>query len=347
MKSCSTSKVDVSVIIPAHNAEMTLKRAVESTNAFFQKLAYEVWVIENGSTDKTFQLAKTLENGNDFLHVTTSKSGVSNARNKGLQCCSGKWVMFLDADDYFNDQVGNIINAEIRNTTSDLILYGHCIGEKENAVVNHTESEFFEGKQNVELARAQMLKNPTRYMQVWAKLFKKSIIEDHQLWFDPELSFAEDSDFTYRYSFYCNGITFSKYAIYCYTLNSNSVMRKQDDSKTQNYILAMEKIVNAGKSETQVIRHAIDFYVLMHLNILMVRDIFAVNSAFDKRDKNRMMKNIIAYPVFANALNSVKINECRFLKMIPILALKLHLYAFAKLMFKIRAKQNYNHERKS
>lgn len=89
-----------SIIVPAHNEEEYIGRTLEHLTAQeYPKDRYEVLVIENGSYDSTYQMAKRFEGGNIRL-FSYPQNGVSAARNRGSEHTSPKsdWALFLDAD---------------------------------------------------------------------------------------------------------------------------------------------------------------------------------------------------------------------------------------------------------
>lgn len=95
------SDPDVAVIIPAHNAEATIGRAVAS--ALAQPEACEVIVVVDGATDATAASARAADDGSGRLAVITltQSGGPANARNLALEHSRAAWVCPLDADDYF------------------------------------------------------------------------------------------------------------------------------------------------------------------------------------------------------------------------------------------------------
>lgn len=94
----------VSVIIPAYNAELTLRRAVDSVTAQdYDNL--EVVVVDDGSTDGTLALARALAAADGRLVVVTGENaGSTEARRKGVEASTGSWLMWLDADDRLADR---------------------------------------------------------------------------------------------------------------------------------------------------------------------------------------------------------------------------------------------------
>lgn len=105
----------ISVIIPAFNAEKTIKKCVESVLEQTYK-EIEVIVIDDGSKDNTFHIIKNIPN--ERLRVFRTKNqGVSSARNYGMKMARGKYIGFVDSDDYIKPQmyekmVGAIDNVE-------------------------------------------------------------------------------------------------------------------------------------------------------------------------------------------------------------------------------------------
>ncbi len=90
-----------SVIIPAYNAEKYLEESVCS--ALRQKVECEILIIDDGSSDSTRLIAKRLEkeNASVRLLINKGKKGVASARNLGVKEARGKYIAFLDADDWW------------------------------------------------------------------------------------------------------------------------------------------------------------------------------------------------------------------------------------------------------
>ncbi len=92
----------ISVIIPAWNAAPTLTRALESVVA--QTLPVEVVVVDDGSTDATFEVfeaARRRAGASHWRYVRQQNAGPSAARNHAIRIARGDWVALLDADDYW------------------------------------------------------------------------------------------------------------------------------------------------------------------------------------------------------------------------------------------------------
>lgn len=327
------TEVLISFIIPAYNAADTIEKAVQSLVDVPQA---EVLIVENGSKDKTEQVLWRLKKKYSNIKIFTSDKGVSNARNLGIQNATGEWLAFVDADDYLARSGVTTMMNDARHGGYDIFAYGHVAGQKQNSITDR--KRVFE-KEKLDGGRIEMIQNPTRYMQVWAKLFRRDIIEKNHIRFDAELPFAEDSDFTLRYMKHIASICWKPEMVYNYTLNPQSVMHVQTGEKTEKYIRAMEKTAEAIQDEKEIIKKAYDKYVMMHFNIMMVREVFQQQSCSFKV-KCKKMKSIAQTTIFKNAIDAIRVKECKSARMLPVLFIKWKWYLGSGIIYYIRVKQN-------
>lgn len=101
-----------SIIVPVHNEASVIEKTLDQLCAIdYPKEKYEIIVVENGSTDATFDLAKKYESS--LCHVYESEKGVSRARNFGITMTfpQMEWAIFLDADTFLGKNILNETNA--------------------------------------------------------------------------------------------------------------------------------------------------------------------------------------------------------------------------------------------
>lgn len=92
--------IDLSIIIPVYNAGMLIERCLDSIFGQQTKYAYEVLLIDDGSTDNSIELIRKRREQN-ITYLRQENSGPAKARNKGINLAKGKYIAFLDADDYW------------------------------------------------------------------------------------------------------------------------------------------------------------------------------------------------------------------------------------------------------
>lgn len=330
----------ISFIIPAYNAASTLERAVVSIEKL--NLDAEVIIVENGCTDNTDQVAAELGRRYSNLVVLSSDKGVSKARNAGMAAADGIWAVFVDADDYLEPDAGHQLRQAMEDETADLWLFGHIAGNIRKPVADSG----VEICTDIEAFRVKILRDPTRYMEVWAKLFRLQVIREHGLCFDEEMSYSEDSDFLLRYTRFCHKAVFSTACIYHYMIDTPSAMRGSGHAMVDRYIFAMTRTREKIAGESPAIQEAFNTYILIHLNISMVRGPFA-STDISFREQIKQMRKALNADIYREALDAITLKECRRVKMLPEFFIKSHNDYAAALLFRIRARQNASREKRS
>lgn len=117
-----------SIIIPVYNAEMYLEKCLKSiiNQTYFN---YEVIIIDDGSTDNSAKIIKNISNDR-FKYYYKKNSGVADTRNFGVSKAIGDYILFLDADDFFEINLLETISKNISN--QDIIKYNARLVDKNN-----------------------------------------------------------------------------------------------------------------------------------------------------------------------------------------------------------------------
>ena len=116
--------VEISVIIAAYNVENYLERAIRSIlDQSFDE--FEIIVVDDGSSDKTGEIAKNLAEEDERICVNQLENrGVSAARNFAIEKASGKYIYFMDSDDYVDSTMLFDTYEQITRTNADLVVFG-------------------------------------------------------------------------------------------------------------------------------------------------------------------------------------------------------------------------------
>lgn len=169
----------ISVIIPVYNTENYIKKCIDSVLAqTYSDL--EIIVIDDGSTDGSLNICRKMEkNDSRVIVFHQENSGVSSARNKGLEMASGEWVSFLDSDDYLDeDFYETLIDAVDMN--APIICCGVRPVNENGEVVPHLQYTDIPSKP-IMLSGEEMWKHflhPSKrylYWSPWDKLIKASL----------------------------------------------------------------------------------------------------------------------------------------------------------------------------
>lgn len=194
----------VSVIVPAYNVEQYVFQCLES----LRKQTYsnvEVVIVNDGSKDRTPEIAKEYaESHQNFVFVHQENQGSGVARNTGIQHAKGDFFVFVDPDDWVDeDYVNRLVKAQ-QESDADLVVSGatehHYGGDDTNTarkVLRKSQDCSYEGKESVRGVYLQFL-NGGLVNGPWGKLFKASIIREHNVSF-PDYRRSQDIVFNYRF----------------------------------------------------------------------------------------------------------------------------------------------------
>lgn len=188
----------VSVIIPAYNTELYIRRAIDS--ALSQTLTeLEVIVVDDCSTDNTVEIVKSYTDERVKLLQNAHNSGAAFARNRALEVARGQWIAILDSDDWYApDRLAKLValakanNADLISDDLYLIAdgekapWGTLLGESGESISHITKiaPDYFvnsdvEGRAGLRLGFSK-------------PLFDRGFLERHQLRYDSTLAIGED-----------------------------------------------------------------------------------------------------------------------------------------------------------
>ncbi len=189
-------QIKISVIMPIYNAGEYLTRAI--SDVLSQTLTeLELICIDDGSTDNSPKIIKNFAAKDKRVKVIHEKnSGPSVARNYGLKSAKGKYIMFLDADDFYEKNLlMELYNTAERDNLDIAVAKFDIYNEERNSFslpADELHGNIFVpgGVTSKNEHPDYILSSTTGY--VWNKLFRASFIKDKALVFDPDLYVFED-----------------------------------------------------------------------------------------------------------------------------------------------------------
>ena len=193
--------IKVSIIIPAYNIEKYIEESIlSSINQTLKEI--EIIIINDGSTDRTLEVIKKYEKIDSRIKLIDQKNqGISIARNNGLEIARGKYIYFLDGDDWIENETLNECYNIAENLEIDIIHFNSLKIEEKTKIKNFSytkgtnldENKIYIGEEFVEEC---FNKNIFRG-EVWFNFIKRELIENLKLKFYPGISY-EDILFTMK-----------------------------------------------------------------------------------------------------------------------------------------------------
>ncbi|MDR3176993.1 MAG: glycosyltransferase, partial [Desulfovibrio sp.] len=115
---------DISILIPAYNAESLLPRCLDSILAQPTSLEVEIIIVDDGSSDDTYAIAQAYaERDARIKTLTGPRGGAGAARNRAISLGSGKYFWFVDADDRIREDAFVHLERELNNTSQDVLIF--------------------------------------------------------------------------------------------------------------------------------------------------------------------------------------------------------------------------------
>lgn len=241
----------VSIILPVYNAQNHIARCLDSICAqTWQNI--EVIVLNDGSKDQSLPVCEEFRaRDSRIVLVDKANSGVSDTRNLGLKLASGKYVQFVDSDDYIDpDFTEHLVTAAEQNN-ADLVIAPYKMvipagATKPEQVLEKIQDDLGvmsvakppevreygflpEGVYDKDTFARRLMDKPASYFYsvLWNKLYRRDILADHHLQFTSEVRWAEDLVFNLEYILYANVFVSISKAGYHYVQNPQSICHTQ------------------------------------------------------------------------------------------------------------------------
>ena len=300
----------ISVIVPIYNSEKYIKKCIESILSQTYN-NFEIILIDDGSTDNSPTICDEYAKQDNRIKVVHKKNGgVSSSRNCGIKLAKGKYLTFIDSDDYFDNyflanSIKGINNVDMYLSGLKMELYD---GNKIAKTIDYTQSkssimtikELFE-KQNITYPH-------TCICGPWAKLYKTSIIKNKNILFDEKTNLGEDTLFNLTYFKNIKNVFFDKKAYYHYRrINNESLFSSYHPDIYEKHIKVYDTIRNLLKSQNcskECLNRFEDLYA--SLLIGCIHHIFKFSKKKTDRINviNKVMNN--EYIKYATPRNTIK-----------------------------------------
>ncbi len=218
----------LSVIIPVYNAEKYLQECLDScVNQDFSQNQYEIICINDGSTDNSSEILLNYQKKyNNIIVVNQDNQGVSATRNKGIEMARGKYIWFVDADDFIHIGFVKELYDKYYQDDYDMILFGtYAFGES-------FSTEEMERYKNGILMYNQAVQS----IYITRRLIKKDYIESYKIRFHEEISLGEDALFDYMIYVNKPKVAIFQKLGYFYRIHAGSTMRNKSYENKIRYI---------------------------------------------------------------------------------------------------------------
>ena len=246
----------VSIILPVYNAQNHLARCVGSICAQTYR-SIEIIILNDGSKDQSLPVCEEFRQKDPrILLVDKANSGVSDTRNLGLKLASGKYVEFVDSDDYLDPDFTERLVAAAEENEADFVIAPYKMvipagASKPEQVLDKIQDELGvmsvarppevreygflpAGVYNKDTFALRLMDKPASYFYsvLWNKLYRHDILTGNDIQFVSEMRWAEDLVFNLRYIQYAERFVAIDKPGYYYVQNPQSICHTQINAAT-------------------------------------------------------------------------------------------------------------------
>jgi glycosyltransferase involved in cell wall biosynthesis len=258
----------ISFIIPVYNAELYLNKCVDSILSSNSN-DIEVILVDDGSTDKSSKICDEYAKNNLIIKTVHQKNnGVASARNTGINASSGKYLFFVDNDDWIDGKQLTHVIQILKDMNIDLVINRYLIvdGQKESLGNGFIDKKYIDKKTTKEVL-SYFIKNRINIMAPWEYIVKKEIIIKNNLSFKSEQTGTDDSYFSPVLFCNCSSFYLNENVIYFWRFRQDSQGKTQD---SPTYVLKMVSTINSLSEflKTTKEKHKTDYiYFSIYKNI--------------------------------------------------------------------------------
>lgn len=248
----------ISIIVPIYNSEKYFKKCIESlVNQTFKDI--EIILVNDGSTDNSEKIIdEYIEKYPDLIKkINKENGGQASARNLGLKNAKGKYIFFIDSDDYIEENACEILYEYITKGDYDAVLFDYYITTKDNkkevnVLPNKNDKDIISPKE-------YFLSTPAP----WNKLYKRKFLIENNFKL-PEGIIYEDYAEIPTLGLYNPKCIYCKKYLHYYIQSDNSTMRTLEyKEKYENIFPATEYLHNKSK-EHKWIKEELEYMFISH-----------------------------------------------------------------------------------
>jgi len=279
----------VSVIVAAYNVEKYIKKCIETViNQTLDDI--EIVIVNDGSTDKTLnEISNFCNNDSRIKVINKSNEGLIEARKSGLESATGKYILFLDGDDWLREDTCEILyNCAMKNSVDIVyfnLLYAYDNKIKENYIYDF---DYCKDEEYLKL----VLTNKIRANAV-LQFLRLQFIKDKKIEFPKEITYAEDLAITVSLAINKPRVKVITDGLYYYYQRQGSI------TKTISHkIFDVEKVIDIVSRQLEdnnlieKYKQEFDYLAYMHLYYYRLVDVNKVSDIHTEIFKRWKLKNI-------------------------------------------------------
>lgn len=235
----------ISVIIPVYNCASVILRCLDSID---YKDA-ELIVVDDGSSDNSAKIiAKYSDLHPNVRLIKKENGGVSSARNVGIEAATGKYIMFVDADDYVLPHGIEKVVDIIERCGADVVKFSYHtvvegVAQQISEDIRPVSTEHIKGRYEA------LKRNDVPDYLVWDGIYRRDIIADNNIRFHTDLHLHEDDVFMGELYCYAETVAITNLRVYCYVESSSQSSTHNQNRDRQRVLIESSYLAMEHRGE--------------------------------------------------------------------------------------------------
>ena len=276
----------ISVVVPVYNVEKYLEKCLNSIiNQTYKNI--EIIVVDDGSTDSCGQLCDEYAIMDKRIIVIHKKNGgLSDARNVGIDNATGKFICFIDSDDYVESNMIEKLYSVCKETNSDICCCGKFIENTSNTKISNSKDFFICSSEE---ALERMLTINDIETSAWDKIYKTSLFKNNDIKY-PVNEIYEDMSTTYKVIDKAEKICHIPIPLYHYVIRNDSISHSPFYRKQLQLITNSQIIKEFIYSKYPKLNEAAEYFYYLQL-ITILQKIKYSSNFNDNKDIYEKLNN--------------------------------------------------------
>lgn len=318
----------VSIIVPFYGVEKYIDKCLNSLVSQTLK-DIEIIMVNDETPDNSQDIVdKYLKKYKNVVCYKKKNGGQGSARNLGLEKAKGKYIMYVDSDDYIDIHMCEKLYNKIEENKDDIVICGNYEVNEDYEIIKEDSCYSYDDHNNLELNL--LLSRPT----VWNKIYRKDYLLKNNAQFRLKVWY-EDMDFTTKNVFNTKKISFLDEPLYYYLIRQGSTMNNKNLERNMELISAFEELNKTYKNNKKVI-NKIEYLCIYNMYICgNTRLITSANKLSDAKKYIKEFNNYI-YETYPNFKKNEYLKYLDRNKRIVYTLMNMKLYSLIRLIFKVR-----------
>jgi glycosyltransferase involved in cell wall biosynthesis len=347
----------VSIIVPVYNVEKYLERCINSLkNQSLEEI--EIILVDDSSSDSSLQICSEAAKEDLRIKVIHKENeGAGKARNAALRVATGKYIGFVDSDDFVEKDMFKTLYEKAEKYNSDLVMSGVLFVDgnmfsEEGECIRKTyfdEDTHFETEEDLKRLRMGIVgatpldADDSKYgMSIWKNLFRHEIIKKNKIVFESEREMlSEDALFMIDYISCIKKATGINEAFYNYCRNEDSISKSYKKDRFEKSLVFVNEVEKRFKKDIEHEEYQIYIYRFWQAmcRVLCSQEImYATANNIKYADLKKKLKAVCTHSLTVRALKSYPIDKLPPKQRVFAYGVKYRLYFLLKIFVGLRSR---------